>query len=54
MKKIYIAILVCFLCSCVEVGNFPAQRQKLHNMNTGQEPNFCDKNPNRCIEGVAW
>lgn len=54
MKKIYIAILICFLCSCVEVGNFPAKRQKLHDMHSGHTSNFCENNPDRCIEGVAW
>ena len=54
MKKIYILLLISFMCSCVEVGNFPAKRQKLHNMNTGQEADYCQKNPQRCIEGVAW
>lgn len=54
MKKIYLLILLSILCGCVEVGNFPAKRQKLHNMNAGQEADFCEKNPDRCIEGVAW
>ena len=54
MKKLYLLVLISFLCSCVEVGNFPAKRQKLHNMNTGQEDGFCEMNRERCTHGVPW
>ena len=54
MKKIYIAILICFLCSCVEVGNFPANRQKLHDAHSSGAADFCKKNPQRCIDSATW
>ena len=49
MKKLI--LLVCFflLFGC-KVGEFPENR--LHEL--GHEKNFCQKSPERCVDGVQW
>ena len=54
MKKWYILLLVLILFGCVEVGNFDAKRERLHRMGTSEEANYCEQNPDRCVNGVAW
>ena len=48
MKKLI--LLVCFflLFGC-KVGEF---RNRLHEL--GHEKNFCQKSPERCVDGVQW
>ena len=50
MKKLI--LLVCFflLFGC-KVGEFPENR-RLHEL--GHEKNFCQKSPERCVDGVQW
>lgn len=52
MKKIMIVFLLFLICGCVEAGAFSEKRNRLHQL--GQEDNYCEKNPDRCIDGVAW
>lgn len=52
MKKFFLLISVLMLAGCIEVGNFPEDRQKLHEM--GSESDYCAQHPNRCYEGVQW
>ena len=53
MKKAGLMILLLLLSACVvEVGNFPEKRIKLHEM--GYDENYCERNPDRCVEGVPW
>ena len=51
MKKLI--LLVCFflLFGC-KVGEFPENRNRLHEL--GHEKNFCQKSPERCVDGVNW
>ena len=51
MKKLI--LLVCFflLFGC-KVGEFPENRNRLHEL--GHEKNFCQKSPERCVDGVQW
>lgn len=52
MKKIFISLLALSLAACVVVGEFPKNREKLHDM--GHEQDYCKNNPNRCVNGVQW
>lgn len=51
MKKIFIIFCLLVLCSC-EVGKFPENRERLHNSGVGKD--FCEKNPQRCYQGIPW
>lgn len=53
MRKLGICLCLLLLSGCVKVGEFPANREKLHNMG-GQSEDYCQKNPNRCVDGVVW
>lgn len=52
MKYLIAFFCVCLLTACVEVGNFSEKRIKLHEMGYGND--YCEKNPDRCVEGVPW
>ena len=53
MKQTMIMFLLLLLSACVvEVGNFPDKRIKLHEM--GYPDNYCEQNPDRCVQGVPW
>lgn len=52
MKKLILMLAVLAVAGCVVVGEFPKNREKLHEM--GHEQDYCQKNPDRCVEGVAW
>ena len=51
MKKLGILALMLVLGGCV-AGEFESKRNRLHEMNSDKE--ICEKNPDRCINGVAW
>ena len=51
MKKLI--LLVCFfLLFCCNVGVVPEIRYRLHEL--WHEKNFCQKSPERCVDGVQW
>ncbi len=50
MKKLLIFTFVFVLFGC-KVGEFPEERNKLHEANGY---NICDKEPDRCVNGVPW
>ncbi len=52
MKKFIMLVMVLILSGCFTAGDFPEKRERLHNM--GHEDDYCQKNPDRCINGVQW
>lgn len=54
MKKLGIFFLLFLITACVEAGNFPKHRERLHRMGTSQEQDYCKQYPDRCINGVQW
>lgn len=52
MKKLIVFLMLFAVCGCVTVGKFPEKRNRLHEL--GNEESYCEKNPDRCIDGVAW
>ena len=51
MKK-FLLFFLLFLNGCVVAGDFPENRNRLHNL--GKDEAYCEKNPDRCIKGVPW
>lgn len=52
MKKFIMLVMVLVLSGCFTAGDFPEKRLKLHEM--GHEDDYCQRNPDRCINGVPW
>ena len=52
MKKVLLLIALILLNSCVIVGNFSEDREKLHQM--GKEDDYCQRKPDRCYLGTPW
>lgn len=52
MRKFLLLIMILTIAGCVTVGKFPEKRNRLHEI--GQEEDYCQKYPDRCIDGVAW
>ena len=51
MKKVIMLICLLGLWGC-GAGNFHEKRNRLHARKSDME--ICEKNPDRCISGVAW
>ena len=51
MKKFVFLLLLC-VGGCVVAGDFPENRNRLHSM--GNDSAYCDKNPDKCVNGVPW
>lgn len=45
----FICLFVLFGC---KVGEFPENRNRLHEMGTGEE--VCKTHPERCLNGTPW
>lgn len=45
-----LVLCLCLVVSACEVGNFPEDREVLHQKNTTD----CDKTPHLCHNGVPW
>lgn len=52
MKKFVVLLLLLGVAACVEAGAFSEKRNRLHQL--GQEEDYCQRNPDRCVDGVAW
>ena len=52
MRKFLLVLLLISLSGCIEVGDFPEDRVKLHEM--GQDSDYCQKYPKRCIGDIPW
>ncbi len=54
MKKIALFSLLMLLCACkgIVVGDLSEKRSRLYEV--GNEKDYCDKNPDKCIKGVKW
>ena len=50
IKKSFVFVFILLLCGCIEVGEFTPER---HDQYEVGHPD-CEKNPERCVEGVAW
>ncbi len=50
--KIWVFFVLLFIGGCVVAGDFPEDRNKLHEM--GRDSTYCDKNPDRCVKGIPW
>lgn len=54
MKKLLLLLLL-FLnvsCSVFEARHLTEERKKLFNKNNDKE--YCDKNPDRCVNNIPW
>lgn len=51
MKKLIMFVFLFLLFGC-EIGDFPDNRNRLHDL--GHEKDICEKYPDRCINGVQW
>ena len=54
MKKVILfsLLLVLVSCKCFVAGEMSEERKRLYEL--GNEKDYCEKNPNRCIKGVPW
>lgn len=52
MKKIILAIMLFSLGGCLVAGDFAERRNRLHEI--GNNPDYCEKHPDRCVQGVPW
>lgn len=53
MKKIALFLLLLLMTGCVVAGEFPPERNRLHNMNRTEA---CALDETRCIKGtdIPW
>lgn len=51
MNRFFVIFCLLLLGGCV-AGDFGADRERLHSMNSDRE--ICEKTPERCINGVSW
>ncbi len=51
MKK-FILLFLLFLIGCVVAGDFSEDRNRLHEL--GRDEAYCQKNPDRCVNGIPW
>lgn len=49
--KIITTIMLLFAISACVAGELPKERNDYY---TTQSDDYCEKNPTRCIEGIAW
>lgn len=55
MKKILcLCLILCSVsaCSGFVAGDIREERKRLYEYNNNQE--YCDKNPNRCVNNIPW
>ena len=54
MKKCILFFSLAILCSCkgIVAGELSENRKRLHQV--GNEENYCNVNPDKCINGVQW
>jgi hypothetical protein len=54
MKKVVLFSLLLLLCACktIEAGKLTEKRSHLYEV--GNEEDYCDKNPEKCIKGIPW
>ncbi len=54
MKKLILLSIILLVTACkgIVAGEMSEKRKRLYEI--GNEENYCDKNPDRCIKGVAW
>lgn len=54
MKKAILFSLLILLagCKCFVAGNLSEKRKHVYEV--GNEQDYCEKNPDRCIKGVPW
>lgn len=54
MKILYILLAILSISSCTifEAGKVRKERQRLYDYNNNEE--YCQKNPNRCINNIPW
>ena len=56
MKKILVLMMLILISGCAEhafeAGYVKKERKELYDYNNNDE--YCQKNPNRCINNVPW
>ncbi len=52
MKKVFLLFVITMLGACVVSGDFPENRNRLHEL--GRDDVYCQKNPDKCIDGIPW
>lgn len=53
MRKLVLLFIITLLAACtVEVGKVKPERKALYDHNNNKE--FCEKNPNKCVNGIPW
>lgn len=52
-KYILVLCLLLSISGCISVGEFPENRERLHEMGEGAN-DYCHKYPRRCYQGIPW
>ena len=54
MKRFIVIALLLMITACkgIVVGDLSEKRSRLYE--AGNEEDYCEKNPKRCINGVPW
>lgn len=54
MRKIVVFLMMLLVAGCTmfEAGKVSDERKELYNRNNDRE--FCERNPDKCINGVPW
>lgn len=52
MKKVFLFLMMIILNACVVSGDFTERRNRLHEL--GRDDAYCQKNPDKCVDGIPW
>lgn len=54
MRTVLVLMILCLTASCTlgEVGKVSKERKHLYDYNNNEE--YCQKNPNRCVNNIPW
>ena len=54
MRTVLLFMILCLTASCtlIEVGKVSEERKHLYDYNNNDE--YCQKNPDRCVNNIPW
>ena len=54
MKHFVLFSLLLMLCACqgIVAGDLSEKRSRLYEV--GNETDYCEKNPHKCVNGIPW